>query len=32
MSIQKAGYAQIFSSHETGISHNVYIPESQKAS
>lgn len=32
MSVNKAGYAQIFSSHENGLAHNVYIPESQKAS
>jgi len=32
MPVTKAGYAQIFSSHEAGISRNVHIPESQKAS
>ncbi len=32
MSVAKAGYAQIFSSHEAGVAHNVHIPESQKAS
>ena len=32
MSVNKAGYTQIFSSHENGLAHNVYIPESQKAS
>ena len=32
MTVSKAGYAQIFSSHESGIAHNVHIPESQKAS
>lgn len=31
MSATKAGYAQIFSSHEAGVAHNVHIPESQKA-
>jgi len=31
MSVTKAGYAQIFSSHEAGVAHNVHIPESQKA-
>jgi hypothetical protein len=32
MSVNKTGYAQIFSSHEAGVAHNVHIPESQKAS
>ena len=32
MTVSKAGYAQIFSSHESGIARNVHIPESQKAS
>ena len=32
MSLTKAGYAQIFSSSEAGVAHNVHIPESQKAS
>ncbi|WP_369985163.1 hypothetical protein [Thalassolituus sp.] len=31
MSATKVGYAQIFSSHEAGVAHNVHIPESQKA-
>ncbi|WP_370292329.1 hypothetical protein [Thalassolituus sp.] len=32
MSATKTGYAQIFSSDEAGLTHNVYIPASQKAS
>ena len=32
MSVTNAGYAQIFSSYEAGISRNVHIPASQKAS
>ena len=32
MSIQKSNYAQIFSSHDAGVAHNVHIPKSQKAS